>query len=93
MKQSVRKRRAIAAWNRGVEARRGSAAWKRGVEARRGSAAWKRGVEARRGSAAWKRGVVSWTGIMISLVKAGRCSDYEVGENKKPGERISVRIV
>jgi hypothetical protein len=75
------------------EAERQEKKGNRGVESRRGSAEWKRGVEARRGSAAWKRGVVSWTGIMISLVKAGRCSDYEVGENKKPGERISVRIV
>jgi hypothetical protein len=82
---------------RGVshEAERQEKKDKRGVEARRGSAAWKRGVEARRGSAAWKRGVeaVSWTGIVISFVKAGRCCESEVGENKKPGDRISVKIV
>jgi DNA-binding response OmpR family regulator len=45
------------------------------------------------GSAAWKRGVVSWTGIVISFVKACQCCESEAGENKKPGKRISVRIV
>jgi CheY-like chemotaxis protein len=40
-----------------------------------------------------KRGVVSWTGIVISFVKACQCCESKAGENKKPGKRISVRIV
>jgi hypothetical protein len=52
------------------------------VEARRGSAAWKRGVEAR-------RNVVSWTGIVISFIKAGRCSERSRREQKTGRTNIS----